>query len=205
MTTTHGIRRRKHCEVNNSRCCCWHYFCLHYHIGYGFFHTESQIDQGTHCSDHWGSLGRLNSYWLCTKDQPQSSLEGPVKGNFPKPDTGPFFPSDTDIQPKINQGSDTWHSTSARHWQSHHVPKSTPDIMQYSTQDIMQYFESTADTHSPFMGPTRVDHSKLSKVVYKSQRLLTSSDQRHLKQVVYRKSIICLRLRLKQTPTLEGE
>ncbi len=27
---------------------------------------------------------------------------GPMKGAFPTPDTGPFFPSDTDIQPKIN-------------------------------------------------------------------------------------------------------
>ncbi len=42
-------------------------------------------------------------------------------------DTGPFFQLDTDIQPKINVPDidtqnwwpDIWHSTSARHWQSH--------------------------------------------------------------------------------------
>ncbi len=37
------------------------------------------------------------------------SMLGPMKGVFPTPDNGPFFPSDTDIQPKLYV---------ARHWHS---------------------------------------------------------------------------------------
>ena len=53
------------------------------------------------------------------------SRRGPMKGVFPTLDTEPFFPSDTDIQPKINVARHQHSDLAARHLTPHFRPTLT--------------------------------------------------------------------------------
>ncbi len=78
---------------------------------------------------------------------------GPMKGVLPTCDTGPFFPSDTDIQTEINFGRHQHSELSTRH-STPHLSLTLDTLISKSTLDITQYFESTSDTQTPFMGPS---------------------------------------------------
>ncbi len=79
------------------------------------------------------------------------SLLGPLKGVFPTPDTGPFFPSDADIQPKINVARHRHSELVVRHLTLHF--SSTLTVIPKLTPDIAQNFEPTPDTQTPLHGP----------------------------------------------------
>ena len=89
---------------------------------------------------------------ICIKRHPLEWILGPMKGVLPTPDTGPFFPSDTDIQTKINFSRHRHSESSARHSTPYFSP-TLDTLISKSTVDITQYFESTLDTHTPFHGP----------------------------------------------------
>ncbi len=76
------------------------------------------------------------------------ALIGPMKGVFPTPDTGPFFSSDTDIQPKVNVVRHLHSESVTRHLTLHFRPTLTVS------------FPSRRLTFRPlFMGPTNVCHT----------------------------------------------
>ncbi len=53
---------------------------------------------------------------------------GPMKGVFPTPNTEPFFPSDTDIQSKVNVAKHRHSDLVARHLTLHFRPTLTVSL-----------------------------------------------------------------------------
>ncbi len=80
---------------------------------------------------------------------------GPKKGVFPTPDTGPFFPSDTDIQHKINVGRHRHSELVARHLTLHFSLTLTVSFP--SRRRTLSKISSRRRTlRPPFMGPLYV-------------------------------------------------
>ncbi len=77
---------------------------------------------------------------------------GPMKGVFPTPDTGPFFSSDTDMQPKINVARHRHSELVTRHLTLHFSPTLTVSFP--SRRRTLRKISSRRLTlRPPFMGP----------------------------------------------------
>ncbi len=78
-----------------------------------------------------------------------------MKGVFPTPDTEPFFPSDTDIQPKINVAQHRHSDLVARHLMLHF--SLTLTVSSPSRRRTLRKISSRRPTlRPPFIGPTHV-------------------------------------------------
>ena len=80
------------------------------------------------------------------------ALLGPRKGVFLTPDTGPFFPSDTDIQPKINVARHRHSELVTRHLTLDFSP--TPTVSYPIRRRTLRKISGRRQTLRPlFMGP----------------------------------------------------
>ncbi len=83
---------------------------------------------------------------------PFATILGPMKGVFRTPDNGPFFPSDTDIQPKINVARHRHSELVTRHLTLHFSPTLTVSFP--SRHRTLRKISGRCRTlRSPGMGP----------------------------------------------------
>ena len=94
-------------------------------------------------------------------------LLGPMNRVFPTPNTGPFFPSDTDIQPKMYVPRHRHSELVTRHLTPHFSPTLTVSFT--SRRQTLRKISSRHPTlRPPFMGPFVMFHTYVPPLTWSS-------------------------------------